>query len=58
VVRQGEAASLMPVACSGVVDLLNLYGNRLMALLLQDNGGKHNQHQCRLMELPTLTVYG
>lgn len=26
-------------------DLLELYGNRLMALHLQDNGGKHNQHQ-------------
>ena len=26
-------------------DLLKLYGNRLMALHLQDNGGKHNQHQ-------------
>ena len=25
-------------------DLLKLYGNRLMALHLQDNGGKHNQH--------------
>ncbi len=48
----------MPVAYSGVVGLLNLYGNRLMALLLQDNGGKHNQYQCRLMELPPLTVCG
>jgi len=27
------------------VDLLKVYGNRLMALHLQDNGGKHNQHQ-------------
>lgn len=27
------------------LDLLNKYGNRLMALHLQDNGGKHNQHQ-------------
>ena len=26
-------------------DLMELYGNRLMALHLQDNGGKHNQHQ-------------
>lgn len=26
-------------------DLLKLYGDRLMALHLQDNGGKHNQHQ-------------
>lgn len=26
-------------------DLIRLYGNRLMALHLQDNGGKHNQHQ-------------
>ena len=26
-------------------DLLELYGNRLMALHLHDNGGKHNQHQ-------------
>lgn len=26
-------------------DFLKLYGNRLMALHLQDNGGKHNQHQ-------------
>lgn len=26
-------------------DLLKLYGNRLLALHLQDNGGKHNQHQ-------------
>lgn len=26
-------------------DLLKLYGNRLMALHLQDNGGKRNQHQ-------------
>ncbi len=26
-------------------DLLKLYGNRLMALHLHDNGGKHNQHQ-------------
>lgn len=26
-------------------DLLKLYGNRLMALHLQDNGGKYNQHQ-------------
>ncbi|MDE6709484.1 MAG: sugar phosphate isomerase/epimerase, partial [Oscillospiraceae bacterium] len=26
-------------------DLLEQYGNRLMALHLQDNGGKHNQHQ-------------
>lgn len=26
-------------------DLLKRYGNRLMALHLQDNGGKHNQHQ-------------
>lgn len=29
-------------------DLLQLYGNRLMALHLQDNGGKHNQHQLPL----------
>ena len=27
------------------IDLLNKYGNRLMALHLQDNGGKYNQHQ-------------
>src|SRR5574344_1255389 len=27
------------------LDLLKLYGNRLMALHLQDNGGKRNQHQ-------------
>lgn len=26
-------------------DLLKLYGERLLALHLQDNGGKHNQHQ-------------
>ncbi len=26
-------------------DLLNSYGDRLLALHLQDNGGKHNQHQ-------------
>lgn len=26
-------------------DLLNKYGNRLMALHLHDNGGKNNQHQ-------------
>lgn len=26
-------------------DLLNLYGNRLKAIHLQDNGGSHNQHQ-------------
>ena len=26
-------------------DLLELYGNRLLALHLHDNGGKHNQHQ-------------
>lgn len=26
-------------------DLLKLYGNRLKALHLQDNGGSHNQHQ-------------
>lgn len=26
-------------------DLIKQYGNRLMALHLQDNGGKHNQHQ-------------
>lgn len=26
-------------------DLLKQFGNRLMALHLQDNGGKHNQHQ-------------
>ena len=26
-------------------DLLKLYGDRLMALHLQDNGGLHNQHQ-------------
>lgn len=26
-------------------DLLKRYGNRLMALHLQDNGGKNNQHQ-------------
>lgn len=26
-------------------DLIKRYGNRLMALHLQDNGGKHNQHQ-------------
>lgn len=29
-------------------DLLKLYGNRLIALHLQDNGGKHNQHQLPL----------
>ena len=29
-------------------DLLKLYGNRLMALHLQDNGGKYNQHQLPL----------
>lgn len=27
------------------IDLLELYGDRLMALHLHDNGGKHNQHQ-------------
>ena len=27
------------------IDLLNKYGNRLMALHLHDNGGKRNQHQ-------------
>lgn len=27
------------------VDLLHKYGNRLMALHLQDNGGSHNQHR-------------
>ncbi len=27
------------------IDLLKLFGNRLFALHLQDNGGKHNQHQ-------------
>lgn len=27
------------------VDLLHKYGDRLMALHLHDNGGKHNQHQ-------------
>lgn len=27
------------------IDLLNKYGNRLMALHLQDNGGTYNQHQ-------------
>ena len=27
------------------VDLLSLYGNRLFALHLHDNGGIHNQHQ-------------
>ena len=26
-------------------DLLELYGNRLKAIHLQDNGGSHNQHQ-------------
>ena len=26
-------------------DLLKMYGNRLMAIHLQDNGGMHNQHQ-------------
>ena len=26
-------------------DLLGMYGNRLMAIHLQDNGGSHNQHQ-------------
>lgn len=26
-------------------DLLKMYGNRLMAIHLQDNGGTHNQHQ-------------
>lgn len=26
-------------------DLLTMFGDRLMALHLQDNGGKHNQHQ-------------
>lgn len=30
------------------VDLLKLYGDRLMALHLYDNGGKHNQHQLPL----------
>lgn len=29
-------------------DLLKLYGERLMALHLQDNGGKYNQHQLPL----------
>lgn len=29
-------------------DLLKLYGDRLMALHLQDNGGKYNQHQLPL----------
>lgn len=29
-------------------DLLKLYGDRLMPLHLQDNGGKHNQHQLPL----------
>lgn len=27
------------------IDLLELYGNRLKAIHLQDNGGTHNQHQ-------------
>lgn len=27
------------------IDLLKLFGNRLFALHLHDNGGKHNQHQ-------------
>ena len=27
------------------IDLLNKYGNQLMALHLHDNGGKYNQHQ-------------
>lgn len=26
-------------------DLLGMYGNRLMAIHLHDNGGSHNQHQ-------------
>lgn len=30
-------------ACN--INLLNMYGNRLFALHLQDNGGVHNQHQ-------------
>lgn len=30
---------------SADIDLLELYGDRLMALHLQDNGGAHNQHQ-------------
>jgi len=30
------------------VDLIAQYGNRLMALHLHDNGGKHNQHQLPL----------
>ena len=25
--------------------MLGMYGNRLMAIHLQDNGGSHNQHQ-------------
>ncbi len=29
-------------------DLLKLYGDRLMALRLQDNGGKYNQYQLPL----------
>lgn len=33
------------INCAPNADLLNIYGNRLMALHLQDNGGKHNQHQ-------------
>lgn len=33
------------INCAPDVDLLEQYGNRLMALHLQDNGGKHNQHQ-------------
>lgn len=48
------------------VDLLSLYGNRLFALHLHDNGGIHNQHQLpfdgsinwnELMNRITLTRY-
>lgn len=47
-------------------DLLQQYGSRLMALHLQDNGGKHNQHQlpfdgsidwANVMKKITLTGY-
>lgn len=33
------------INCAPAEDLLGLYGDRLMALHLQDNGGRHNQHQ-------------
>ena len=35
----------MAMRCLSNEDLLKLYGDRLMALHLQDNGGLHNQHQ-------------